>query len=92
MGFISALNPPLFPRDGVVLVVVVVCRISTEHQDERSLDDQLAKIKEFIAAHFRGRVEWIVIRSRGSGEHLDRQELVQLEELIEEARNSICDR
>jgi hypothetical protein len=36
------LNPPLTARNGRVLLVVVVCRISTEHQDERSLQDQEA--------------------------------------------------
>jgi len=83
---ISNLNPPLFPRNGLVLVVVVVCRISTDNQDERSLNDQLAKIKEFLAAYYDRPIELILISSRGSGEHLDRRELVQLEELIEEAR------
>jgi site-specific DNA recombinase len=86
VSVISNLTPPLFSRNGLVLVVVIVCRISTENQDERSLDDQLAKIKEFLAAHYDGPIEFIVIRSCGSGEHLDRQELVQLEELIEEGQ------
>jgi site-specific DNA recombinase len=74
------------PRDAAVFQVVAVCRISTEHQDERSLDDQLAKLKEFVEGHYDGRTEWTVISSRGSGEYLDREELYRLEELIESGR------
>ena len=64
------LNPPLLPRDGAVLQIVAVCRISTPHQDKRSLDDQLAKLKQFVADHYDGPVEWTLISSQGSGEHL----------------------
>jgi site-specific DNA recombinase len=85
----SLLRPPLVPRDGVALKCVAVCRISTEHQDERSLEDQLAKVKQDVADHYDGPVEWTLISSRGSGEHLDRQELVVLEELIEGERQDL---
>jgi DNA invertase Pin-like site-specific DNA recombinase len=81
-----ALNPPLVARDGMTLRVVTVCRISTGQQDERSLDDQLAKLKQFVADHFDGPVEWTAISSRGSGEHLDREEIYRLEGLIEGGR------
>lgn len=81
-----ALNPPLVARDGITLRVVTVCRISTGQQDERSLDDQLAKLKQFVADHFDGPVEWTAISSRGSGEHLDREEIYRLEGLIEGGR------
>jgi site-specific DNA recombinase len=74
------------PRDSAVLQIVAVCRISTEHQDERSLDDQLAKLKQFVDGHYDGRAEWTVISSRGSGEHLDREEIYRLEGLIESRR------
>jgi len=71
------------PRDGRVLKTVSVSRISTDHQDERSLEDQLAKHKNFMAGQYGGPIEWKVIKSRGSGEHLDRDELNELEALIE---------
>lgn len=83
------LNPPLPPRDGVVLRIVAVCRFSTPHQDKRSLDDQLAKLKLFVSDHYDGPVEWTPISSQGSGEHLDRQELYQLEDLIEGDRHDV---
>jgi site-specific DNA recombinase len=71
------------PRGGRVLKTVSVSRISTDHQDERSLEDQLAKHKSFMAGQYSGPIEWTVIKSRGSGEHLDRNELNELEQLIE---------
>ncbi|HET6325195.1 MAG TPA: recombinase family protein [Planctomycetaceae bacterium] len=77
------MNPGFVPRDGRILKVVSVSRISTDHQDERSLEDQLAKHKNFLAGHYSGQIAWKVIKSRGSGEHLDRQELSELEALIE---------
>jgi DNA invertase Pin-like site-specific DNA recombinase len=66
-----------------VLKVVSVSRISTDHQDERSLEDQLAKHESFMAGLYSGQIEWKVIKSRGSGEHLDRTELNEVEVLIE---------
>ena len=76
-------NPCFVPRGGRVLKTVSVSRISTDHQDERSLEDQLAKHKSFMAGQYSGPIEWKVIKSRGSGEHLDRDELNELEALIE---------
>ncbi|MFM9965141.1 MAG: hypothetical protein ACKV2Q_28420 [Planctomycetaceae bacterium] len=38
--FVSLLNPPLTPKNGVELNVFGVCRISGKNQDEKSLDDQ----------------------------------------------------
>jgi hypothetical protein len=42
------LNPPLVPKNRLTLQVLIIARISTEHQGERSLDDQIAKVKEFL--------------------------------------------
>jgi DNA invertase Pin-like site-specific DNA recombinase len=83
MSSYSPLNPPLAARDGRVLKCVVVARISTEHQDLKSLDDQAAKCEAYIRDHFGGDVEFRKISSRGSGEFLDREELFRLEQLIE---------
>ena len=76
-------NYVMRPKNGHTLVVVVVCRISTEHQDARSLADQQAYAAEWLARHYDGDVTWQDISSRGSGEYLDRAELLQLEEQIE---------
>ena len=77
------LDPPLAPRRGRTLRVLAICRISTEHQDRRSLDDQEALLRRYRRRPPRrpGRLD--VIASRGSGEYLDRKELAEAEELIE---------
>lgn len=80
---VVALIPALQPRRSGALRVVIVARISTTHQDPRSLDDQVAKCKEYLEQHFSGEVEYTEITSQGSGEHLDRDELRRLEDLIE---------
>jgi site-specific DNA recombinase len=78
------LNPPLVPkRRGGFLKVLIIARISTEHQDVKSLADQTAKAKDYVWHAYSGKVEWKIIQSRGSGEHLDRKELLEAEELIE---------
>ncbi len=77
-----SLNVPLTPRNGSALHIVAVCRISTEHQDERSLDDQEALLRKYIAQHYDGPVDWTMIKSQGSGEYLDREEFFQLKEHI----------
>lgn len=78
-----SLNPPIAPRDGDILRVLGIARISTLNQDERSLDDQVALLKTHLTNHYDGPVEWTIIKSQGSGERVDRQELFEAEELIE---------
>ena len=80
----SSLNPPLKAKDGCPLRCVIVARISTEHQDPRSLEDQEAMCRKYVTDHFDGRVSFIVISSQGSGEYLDRDELYRLEQMIED--------
>lgn len=80
------LDPPLAPRSGRTLRVVLVCRISTDHQDVKSLDDQEALLRTYVAACFAGPVEFRIIASRQSGQYLDREELLELERLIEDRR------
>ncbi|HMP06889.1 MAG TPA: recombinase family protein, partial [Lacipirellulaceae bacterium] len=79
---ISFLSPPLRPRNGSLLRVLIVARISTIHQDARSLDDQEALCRRWIEDHYDGPVEFEVIATRGSGERLDRAELRQIEDRI----------
>lgn len=78
--------PTLQPRDGAVLHVLTIERISTVHQDERSLDDQQAYSQEWLRTRYAGPIEFVSIASRASGELLDRAELQQLEEAIESDR------
>ena len=85
---IRQLSSPLSPRNGMTLLVVIVCRISTEHQDKESLEDQEAVCRRRVHEWYEGPIEFTIIASRGSGEYLDRQELLDLEVLIESHR---CD-
>lgn len=83
MPYIAPLNPLLKPRNGTLLRVVIVARISTEHQDLKSLEDQAAKCRAYLGQYYEGKIDFDVISSRGSGEHLDREELRTLEARIE---------
>ncbi len=85
MSFAS-LNPPLTPRRGTVLKVVTVARISTEHQDAKSLEDQAALYRAWLKEHYTGDCEITVIASRGSGERLDSAELAALADHIASGR------
>jgi hypothetical protein len=77
-----SIDPVFQPRKGN-LVAVVVARISTLKQDERSNDDQDVFDRRWLTDRYDGPVEWKLIASRGSGEFLDREELLELERLIE---------
>ncbi|MFT4557278.1 MAG: hypothetical protein ACI92S_002642 [Planctomycetaceae bacterium] len=77
------LNPPLTARNGRVLQVIVVCRISTEHQDERSLQDQEALYRKWLAKYWDGEIEVVVLASQGSGESLVRDDYFRLSALVE---------
>ena len=71
------------PRRGGALRVLIIARISTVHQDPRSLADQIGLCKAYVTARYGGAVEFVIIQGQGSGEHLDRRELAEAEELIE---------
>lgn len=77
------LDPPLKPRNGNSLRCLIASRISTVHQERQSLDDKVAKCRAYLGGHYEGTMEFDVIASQGSGEHLDRQELATLETKIE---------
>ncbi|WP_254509411.1 recombinase family protein [Anatilimnocola floriformis] len=78
----SYLNPPLVARNGRQLRVVVVARISTDKQDEKSLADQEALVREWLTDHYAGRFGVKVLATQGSGERLDRKELRRLKKFI----------
>ena len=79
---IIPLHPPLEPREGRALRVLAVARISTKNQDEKSLDDQNASYRHWLDARYTGKVQWTFIKSQGSGELLDREEIREAEDLI----------
>lgn len=71
------------PRNGHVLVVGVVARISgCQNQKEVSLEDQIDHAKEVVADLFDGTAEFRVVATKGKGERLDRPELVEVEEML----------
>lgn len=79
---LGSLQPPLCARNGVVLKVLAICRISTLNQDELSLNDQEAYYREWISTHSNLPFEMKVIAGRGSGENLEREEFLMAAELV----------
>ncbi len=78
----STFDPPVAPRDGQTLHILLIARISGENQDAKSLGDQGALIKAFVADRYDGPVNYQVVATRGSGEWLDRKETLQIQELV----------
>ncbi len=78
---------------GTVNKVLIITRISTDHQDERSLDDQYAFCQTWAKQHLDGPCEFIHESSRGSGENLERPELQKFEAMITggEITHIICE-
>jgi site-specific DNA recombinase len=74
------LSPELAPRNKRTLKVLGVCRISTEHQDARSLDAQEGLLRTWVHERYDGEIEFKIIASRGSGEILDRDAAIEIEE------------
>ena len=73
---LAQLHPPLVARNGHRLKVLGIARISTEHQDALSLEDQEALLRRWLSQHTDLPVDLNVIAGRGSGELLDRKEAV----------------
>ena len=80
---VMELDPPLKPRGRDPLNVLLICRISTVHQDLRSLDDQEALLRKYIDDHYDGPVNFRCIRSQGSGEVLGTREILEAVALVE---------
>lgn len=80
------LTPPLQPRNGHTLEILLVCRVSDPgpgKQDIRSLDDQEAAHRIWITARTELPFNITVLAGSGSGECLERDEYKRLIELIE---------
>jgi DNA invertase Pin-like site-specific DNA recombinase len=78
----APLNPPINLRNGHTLKVLGIARISTEHQDRLSLDDQEALLRNWLTQHTDLSFDLVMIKGRGSGECLDRKEVFQAEEQV----------
>lgn len=70
------------PKNGHIYMVLIVARISTVHQDGRSLADQAAICTEWCEKNLGSNYQIRIIQSQGSGERLDRDELDELQEAI----------
>lgn len=70
----STLQPPLAAKNGRVLQVLGIARISTEHQDQLSLGDQKALLRAWLDRNAGMPYELKMIAGRGSGECIDREE------------------
>lgn len=79
----SGFDPMVRPRNGVVLLVLIIARISTVNQDPRSLADQIALCEKYVLDRYVGEVRFVHIQGQGSGEYLDRKELADAEAAIE---------
>ncbi len=72
------------PKNGMKFRVIGVARISTEHQDERSLEDQKAYYEDHLDRTLGpGRYDLSVVSSRGSGQILDSSALTELAQMVE---------
>lgn len=68
----------------VLKTILIIARISTEHQDARSLDDQVAFCTDWVNKNLEGPFKFIIEKSRGSGENLERPELQKYIAMVED--------
>ena len=78
------------PKNGKTFQVLAFGRISTKNQDEKSLDDQ----EQFVRQHLSrimpdAEFEIKAIAGQGSGQHLDREEFLELSNLVDSGRYDI---
>ncbi len=79
------LNPPLTAKNGHTLKVIFVCRVSDPgpgKQSIESLTDQESMHREWLKSVTEMPFEVTVVAGSGSGEILDRDEALQLSELV----------
>jgi len=79
----GSLQPPLVPRNGHTLKVLGIARISTEHQNALSLDDQEALYRHWLPQHTALPFNLHMIAGRGSGESLNRREALDADAEVE---------
>jgi hypothetical protein len=83
------LDPPLTSRNGGLLRVLAVCRISGVNPDLKALDDQEALLRRSVAGHHEGPAEWKPASSRDPGELPDGEELVAIEGGLKSGRSDL---
>lgn len=84
-----SLDPPLVPKNGRALQVILVCRVSDPRagkQDIRSLEDQQALLTGWLKQRTDQPVETTLIAGSGSGELLGRDEYERLIDAVETRR------
>ncbi|MFO0938372.1 MAG: recombinase family protein [Gemmataceae bacterium] len=74
------------PRLGDTLQVLGIARISTDKQDEKSLADQEALLRNWLIQNAGHKFELQMISGTGSGERLDREESSQATKAVESSR------
>ena len=79
----SRIDPDLAAPRGENLKAILVARVSKAKKEATSLEDQEHNLRRVVGDNHDGPVDWTVLASEGSGEHLDRAELDKLEELLE---------
>jgi site-specific DNA recombinase len=80
------LNPPLVAKNGSVLCVLLICRVSSPgegRQREESNDDQEVRLRKWLDDHWDGEVNTVVIAGTGSGERVDRPEYLEATSAVE---------
>ena len=87
------LSPPLVPRDGHTLKVILPGRVSSpgpgKQNKEQSLGDQQDIQLRWLERHTDLPVSITVVAGSGSGELLDREEYLQLLELVESDKHDL---
>ncbi len=83
------LNPPVRPKNGRVVQVLVACRVSDPRegkQDERSNQDQRVKLEAWLKAELGVPFEITSVEGQGRGEYLERSDFLELTRLVESRR------
>ncbi len=83
------LEPPLAPRNGSLLRVLGIARISTLNQDPKSLADQEALLRKWVEDRYDAQVEWTFVRGQGSGECVDRKQVAEAEDYVDSHRYDV---
>jgi DNA invertase Pin-like site-specific DNA recombinase len=77
------------PHSNGIVHAIGVVRISTDNQREESLEAQKVVCQRVARQAIGAQPEWTWVSSRGSGEHLDRPELEEIERLVGSGRHQL---
>jgi site-specific DNA recombinase len=82
----STLDPPLVPKRGTTLSVLMICRVSDPGEGKQrveSNDEQEQRLRSYLSDIWPGAASVRVIAGTGSGEFTDRDELLQADAAVE---------